>query len=150
MTEPNPDIPAAQAPSPMAAHTPPAADNGEAPITNETVIQDVSAWILRIGSFGSVSILLLGLVLAMVQHPLDKKEMLKAHFSLSWEHVSQGLMHARGLDVMEIGIFLLVLTPVMRVAASVILFAFVDRDKVYTVVTLIVLLITLASLFLLR
>ncbi|MGC8551880.1 MAG: DUF1634 domain-containing protein [Phycisphaerae bacterium] len=150
MTEPNPDIPAAQEPSPMAAHTPPADDNGEAPITNETVIQDVSAWILRIGSFGSVSILLLGLVLAMVQHPLDKKEMLKAHFSLSLSHVSQGLMHARGLDVMEIGIFLLVLTPVMRVAASVILFAFVDRDKVYTVVTLIVLLITLASLFLLR
>lgn len=51
-----------------------------------------------------------------------------------------------GESIIDVGLFILVLTPVARVLASVILFALVDRDWFYTAVTLIVLILTLVSL----
>lgn len=119
-------------------------------IKNEYVIQDVSAWILRIGVVLSAAIMILGLTLSFIQHSPTVREMVSRHFQPHPAMIWRGIKHGRGVPIIELGIVLLVLTPIARVAASVVLFAFYDRDWLYTVVTLGVLLLTLASLFLLR
>ena len=58
--------------------------------------------------------------------------------------VLAGAVALRPFALIELGALLLIATPVVRVAASVILF-WLEKDRLYTVVTLVVLLILLAS-----
>ncbi len=60
--------------------------------------------------------------------------------------VLRGVSALRPFAVIELGVLLLIATPIMRVAASVLLF-FQEGDRVYTAITLAVLLILLWSLF---
>ncbi len=53
------------------------------------------------------------------------------------------------LAITQLGLLTLLATPVVRVAASVVGFA-LERDRLYMVITLAVLLILLTSIFLLR
>ncbi len=57
-----------------------------------------------------------------------------------------GIRHGQGKRIIEAGVYLLLFTPIMRVFASSILFAFQERDRLYTAITLVVLLLTLAGL----
>ncbi len=119
---------------------------GAGGVRNENTIQDVSAWVLRIGVVTSVLVMALGLTLAFIHHPPSVHHMqtavLKDHLSV----IFHGVMRGDGESIIDVGLFILVLTPVARVFASVILFALVDRDWFYTAVTLIVLILTLVSL----
>jgi uncharacterized membrane protein len=67
-------------------------------------------------------------------------------FPVTVGDVLSGVAALRPFAVIELGVLLLIATPVLRVAASVILF-FVERDHFYTGVTLVVLIILLISLF---
>lgn len=60
-----------------------------------------------------------------------------------------GLAALRPVAVTQLGLLVLLATPVMRVATSVVGFA-LERDRLYTLITLIVLGILLASIFFLR
>ena len=60
--------------------------------------------------------------------------------------ICRGIAHGEGKRVIEAGIYLLVFTPIMRVLASFLIFAFHDRDRMYALITLVVLLLTLAGL----
>lgn len=123
---------------------------GSPAVKNEFVIQDISGWVLRIGVAVSVGVMVLGLALSFIQHPPRVKTMESTRFNSSPAAIWHGVIHGQGVAVIELGIFLLVLTPITRVAMSVVLFAFYDHDWLYTVVTLGVLLLTLASLLFLR
>ena len=123
---------------------------GAPAVVNEFIIQDVSGWVLRIGVALSVAVMILGLALSFVRHPPTVKTMESTHFKTNPAVIWHGVMHGHGVEIIELGIFLLVLTPIMRVAMSVVLFAFYDHDWIYTLVTLGVLLLTLASLLFLR
>lgn len=59
--------------------------------------------------------------------------------------VLAGVRHLRSEALMQLGLLLLVLTPVARVVLSVVAFA-LERDRLYVVVTLIVLVILTLSL----
>lgn len=59
------------------------------------------------------------------------------------------LVAGRPIGLAQLGLVVLLATPVLRVAASVIAFG-LERDRLYTVITAIVLLVLLASLFVLR
>ena len=63
--------------------------------------------------------------------------------------VVDGLRAFRPVAIAQAGLLVLVATPVLRVGASVIAFA-LDRDALYTTITLAVLAVLLTSLFLLR
>ncbi len=115
-------------------------------VRNETTIQDVSAWVLRIGVVSSVLVMALGLTLAFIHHPPSVHHMQTAVLNDHFSVIYHGVMRGDGESVIDVGLFILVLTPVARVLASVILFALVDRDWFYTTVTLIVLILTLVSL----
>jgi uncharacterized membrane protein len=60
-----------------------------------------------------------------------------------------GLLVLRPIALAQAGLLVLIATPVLRVAASVIGFA-LERDRLYTAITLAVLAILLGSLFILR
>lgn len=119
---------------------------GAGGIRNENTIQDVSAWVLRIGVVTSVLVMALGLTLAFIHHPPSVHHMQTAVLNDHLSVIYHGVMRGDGESIIDVGLFILVLTPVARVLASVILFALVDRDWFYTAVTLIVLILTLVSL----
>lgn len=60
-----------------------------------------------------------------------------------------GLAVLRPVAITQLGLLLLLATPVVRVAASVVGFA-LERDRVYVAITLVVLAILLGSIFLVR
>ena len=113
---------------------------------NEHAIQDVSAWVLRIGVVTSVLVMALGLTLAFVHHPPSVQHMKTAVLKYNLGAIYHGVLRGDGESIIDMGLFILVLTPIARVLASVILFATVDRDWFYTCVTLVVLILTTMSL----
>ena len=60
--------------------------------------------------------------------------------------VGKFALHGDGRAIIEIGLLLLIATPVMRVVFSMVAFA-LEKDRLYVVLTLIVLVILLLSLF---
>lgn len=63
--------------------------------------------------------------------------------------VADGLRALRPIAIAQAGLLVLVATPVLRVAASVVAFA-LEGDRLYTAITLAVLAVLLTSLFVLR
>jgi uncharacterized membrane protein len=61
----------------------------------------------------------------------------------------RGLATLRPAALVQVGLVILLLTPVARVAASVVGF-FMERDWLYVAITAVVLAVLLASLFVLR
>ena len=60
--------------------------------------------------------------------------------------VIQSVIHGRGRGLIQLGLLVLIATPIARVALSIVGFA-IERDRLYVVFTLIVLMILLYSLF---
>jgi uncharacterized membrane protein len=124
----------------------------EVPVSAEAhglEIQDACAWILRVGVVASVVVMLAGLALSFGRHPVSVDQMQHATFDGSGRHLWQGLRELRGQAVIELGIYLLVLTPIVRVFMSVVLFA-IEHDRLYAIVTFVVLVMTLAGLLLMK
>ena len=113
-------------------------------------IQDVSAWILRVGVVSSVAVMLLGVVVRFSQKVPSVARMQSARFDDHLSVLAQGVAAGQGRSIIEVGILLLVLTPILRVATSMVLFLAEERDLFYTLVTLAVLGLTLLSLLVLR
>lgn len=63
--------------------------------------------------------------------------------------MGDNLAALRPIGFAQLGLVVLLATPVARVATSVLAFA-LERDRLYTVITLIVLAVLLTSLFVLR
>ena len=61
--------------------------------------------------------------------------------------VWRGMLQMRGQAIVMLGLLLLIATPVMRVAASIFIFAR-ERDRLYIAITTLVLLLLLTSFFL--
>lgn len=101
--------------------------------------------VLRGGVVISAVIILLGVVWFYLQMALS------GHATLTYPHsvieVAQELAQGNPLALIVLGLLVLLLTPILRVAISILIFA-LERDWLYTVITLIVLLILLVSLLL--
>lgn len=113
-------------------------------------IEDATAWILRVGVVLSVIVMLTGLAISFVHDKVSVKWMESARFEYYPSVIWHGVVTGQGQAIIEAGIYLLVLTPIMRVVASVVLFAVEDHDWLYTIVTFLVLLLTLLGLLLLN
>jgi uncharacterized membrane protein len=101
--------------------------------------------VLRGGVVISAAIILLGVVWFYLQMAIS------GHATLTYPHtvveVAQEFAQGDPLALVALGLLVLLLTPILRVAISIIIFA-LERDWLYTVITLIVLLILLVSLLL--
>lgn len=135
----------------MAAHVPQPAATGRIPPSEASrrekiAIQDASAYILRLGVVISVVVMLFGLGLALFHGHLTKEQILTHTVSTDWPKLGQSLRRFDGFAFMDLGVLLLVLTPILRVATAMLLFAVEEHDRLYTVVTFLVLVMTVSSL----
>lgn len=101
--------------------------------------------VLRGGVVVSAAIILLGMVWFYLQMAIT------GHATLAFPHtftgIVQRLAHGEPLAVVSLGLLILLLTPILRVAISIVIFA-LERDWLYTVITILVLAILLISLLL--
>ena len=70
-------------------------------------------------------------------------------FPTTIDGVLQGVLSLRPFAVIEMGALLLIATPVLRVAVSVVVFLF-EGDRLYVGITLVVLFLLLVSIFWIR
>jgi uncharacterized membrane protein len=111
--------------------------------------------LLRAGVLTSMALIFGGLALMFLHHPsyLHSAEALRrltspgAAFPKSLAEVADGLRDRHGQSVVALGLLVLILTPILRVALSIVLFA-LERDRAFVVITIAVLTILLGSLFL--
>jgi uncharacterized membrane protein len=114
--------------------------------SSNDAVSEVSAWVLRIGVVLSSLVMLTGIVLSFGRAHISvhriKTDTFDYHPSVIWD----GILRGEGKRIIEAGIYLLLFTPIMRVFGSFLVFAFHDGDRVYSLITVIVLLLTLAGL----
>ena len=117
-------------------------------------MNDVIAYVLRIGVVISVILILVGTVLLFLQGSSNGFTIgelastgSKINSSLfSFSDIVNGLLSYQGLDFMLIGIIVLIITPIARVIASVLSFMY-ERNWLYVVITLIVFIDILIAIF---
>ncbi|HLI07347.1 MAG TPA: TSUP family transporter [Ktedonobacteraceae bacterium] len=102
-------------------------------------------WVLQGGVLLSAAVILLGLFLELLQPNKFAPQKLTL-FPQTFVQVWTGLLVLRPQAVIAIGLLLLIATPVMRVAVSIVAFA-AEHDRRFVVITLLVLLILLFSIF---
>ena len=119
--------------------------NSPKPSSNDAV-SEVSAWVLRIGVISSTLVMLLGLALTFSRGRISVQRIKTDPFDYHPAVIWHGILQGEGKRIIEAGIYLLLFTPIMRVFMSFLVFAFYERDRVYALITLVVLLLTLAGL----
>ncbi|HVX85963.1 MAG TPA: DUF1634 domain-containing protein [Phycisphaerae bacterium] len=118
-------------------------------------VELVISVLLRVGVVVSLLVVVAGTVLSFVHHPgylsngkdlgaLTKPGAAAPH---SIAEVASGVRQWRGQDVVVAGLLLLIATPVMRVAVSIVAFL-VEKDKLFALITAGVLALLLLSFFL--
>lgn len=110
--------------------------------------------LLKYGLIISTILIIGGVVLVFLQTPAAFPSSLQQVVSenygkpaLDFGVLAKGLASANPGSVVELGLIILLATPVARVAASVVLFA-AEKDRAYVAITLFVLIVLLVSTFL--
>ena len=112
----------------------------------ETQISDISSYILRGGVILSAVIMMVGTFLSFYRgHAGPQRIEGGAKFQTPIE-TWHGFWAGRGQAIVEVGIYVLVFTPVLRLVTSLFLFMFEEKDWVFTLITAIVLALTLSGL----
>lgn len=105
--------------------------------------------LLRVGTLSSAFVILAGGVLYLIRHGHEATHYKTFHGvppSLrTLSGIVVGAFHGESLAIIQLGILMLIATPIARVLFSVIAFL-VERDFLYVVVSAIVLLVLLYSL----
>ncbi|MGE5188474.1 MAG: DUF1634 domain-containing protein [Gemmatimonadota bacterium] len=111
--------------------------------------------LLRVGVAVSVAFLVAGIAVTLSRHPdyladresLARLTRLGADFPKTLPDIGRELLELRGRAVMTAGLLFLILTPVARVAASVVGFT-VERNWRFVAITSFVLLVVVTSFLL--
>jgi uncharacterized membrane protein len=117
-------------------------------VWNDRKVEDIIGNLLRAGVILSATIVFLGAVIYLFRHGSSPASYRVFQGEPSELRQPRGIVHgafafsSRG--IMQLGILLLIATPILRVAFSV--FAFIaERDRMYVIFTLIVLSVLLYS-----
>lgn len=123
-------------------------------------IEEIISWILRVGVLASALLIACGVVLLFVTGQtgyagsfsslaglVQYNQNRLAAFPTTPGDVLAGLAQFKPYAFIALGLLLLIATPVIRVAASVVIFA-LERDYAYILITLIVLIILIVSFLL--
>lgn len=103
------------------------------------------SYVLRIGVTVAAAIIIAGVLVFLIRGPVAT-EPTSYHaitgggghsVATSWTDIFSGIGHGQGLAIVRLGLLVLILTPMMRVGMTVILFA-AERDHAFIVLTIIV------------
>jgi uncharacterized membrane protein len=115
----------------------------------DTDMQVVIGWVLRLGVFISMTVVFFGGIIYLYRHGYSMADhhVFKGIpvFLQSAGGIINGIITLRGQAIIQAGIILLIATPIVRVIFSAIGFV-VERDYLYIVITLLVLLIIFISM----
>ena len=112
-------------------------------------IEIIIGALLRTGVILAAAVVLFGAVVYLAHHGLDAVNYRTFHgdpeFLRTLTGIVRGALHLDGRAIIQLGLLLLIATPVARVAFSAVAFA-IERDYLYVWITLFVLGILLYSL----
>jgi uncharacterized membrane protein len=116
-------------------------------------MNDIISDLLRYGVIVSTVIVVIGVVLTLTHPPPSFpgsiQQLVSENYgkpTLDLQQLISGLTSGAPGSVLQLGLIVLLATPVARVAASVVLFA-AEHDKIYVAITLFVLIVLICSLF---
>jgi uncharacterized membrane protein len=113
-------------------------------------LESVMGNLLRIGVLVAAAVVAAGGIFYLVQHHSDQVNYSQFQSEPSALKTIPGIVHEaaglRSTGIMQLGLLLLIATPILRVVCAVFGFA-LERDFLYTIVSLIVLGVLLYSLF---
>jgi uncharacterized membrane protein len=116
---------------------------------NDRRLETIIGELLRAGVLLAAATVLVGGVLYLVQHhadPINYHTFVAGSANTrSVSGIIASAAHGRSEAIIELGLLLLILTPIARVAIALVGFL-LERDRLYAVVSLIVLLILAFSL----
>jgi uncharacterized membrane protein len=118
-------------------------------------LENLISLVLRLGVLASLLCVVSGTVVTFIHHPeyrssgaeLRRLTEPAAAFPHTLGDVLSGVRAGRGQAIVAIGLLLLIATPIMRVAVSILVF-FYQKDRIFTLITAVVLSLLLASFFL--
>ena len=118
------------------------------PWTGERV-ERLLGWVLQVGVILAAAVALLGGLLEVMQHGAQAAADYRIFHGepadvRTLRGIVRGVLHLNGRDVVQLGVLLLLATPITRVALSALAFAR-QRDRVYVLVTCLVLGLLLTS-----
>ena len=112
-------------------------------------IEIIIGALLRTGVILAAAVVLLGAVVYLAHYGLDAVDYRTFHgdpeFLRTLTGIVRGALHLSGRAIIQLGLLLLIATPVARVAFSAVAFA-IERDYLYVWITLFVLAVLLYSL----
>ena len=140
-----------EAPHPETPPDVPVAPPSEAILRVEVLL----GTLLRLGVFACIALILIGLTVTLVRHPdyitdsssLEHLTSPGAAFPHTPSAVISELGQFRGRAIITLGLLVLIATPVVRVATSIVVYV-VQRDWAFVVLTTLVLAILILSGFL--
>jgi uncharacterized membrane protein len=116
---------------------------------NDRRLESIIGRLLQIGVLAAAATVLAGGILYLIQNhsgSVDYRSFTPgSRHLLTLSGIVRSAIHLESLGLIQFGLLLLIATPVARVALAVVGFA-LERDRLYTVVSLIVLLILAFSL----
>ena len=117
---------------------------------NDDKMRQIMGNLLRVGVITAAVTVVLGGVLFFIQHPnpiSDYHAFKSEPAKLRQLHqIILQAVHFRGRDIIQLGLILLIATPVARVVFSLIGFVF-EKDWIYVAITFTVLIVLIFSLF---
>ncbi|WP_282676025.1 DUF1634 domain-containing protein [Lactococcus cremoris] len=99
--------------------------------------------ILRVGVFVSTTVIIIGILMFLLSGHSGYAE---GVWPDKFKEILSGLVEFKALAWLMTGLFLLILTPVLRVVASIVAFA-KEGDKLYVAITTLVLIILIVAMF---
>ncbi|RHW48829.1 DUF1634 domain-containing protein [Bombilactobacillus bombi] len=97
--------------------------------------------ILRVGVIISVTVMIVGMVLLLIKGDGGYG----SHFPTTFAAIGRGLLQFKPDAILMLGVFLLILTPVLRVIVSIYAF-FKEQDYLYVYITVFVLIILVGAM----
>ena len=112
-------------------------------------IENIMGNLLRYGVLASLFVVLIGAAFYLLQHgtetPNYKKFLGEPKRLSEFKQVWYSALQGRGRSIIQLGLFILIATPVARIVFSIIGYI-LERDYLYIIITVIVLGVILFSL----
>jgi uncharacterized membrane protein len=114
-------------------------------------VEKIVGKLLRFGVITASLVVLLGGILFLVQNGTQGRpdyHIFKGEENsyITFYGIFMGIFSFKPMAIIQFGVLLLIITPIMRIVFSLFAFA-LEKDKLYVVITLIVLAIILGSTF---